>query len=243
MNNQQGPAVSHRELCSTLRGNLDGRGVWGRMDTCICMAESLCCPPKTITTLLIGYVLCLVVQSCLTLCDPTYCSSPCFSVHGILQIKILEWVAMPSSRASSQPKGLNPGLPHCRQILYPNTKQKVKKIPALPQDHKDILLNVFVKKIKINILKTKSRNSPGLSASLLQDTDPEASSLSHVCVWAPPTCITYRSKRAGMHQRTGHIAALEREQGQEHSRALALHLFAAPVHRTKMLHGQQECLS
>ena len=101
----------------------------------------------------------------------------------------------------------------------------------------------LLKKIKINILKTKSRNSPGLSASLLQDTDPEASSLSHVCVWAPPTCVTYRSKRAGMHQRTGHISALERQQGQEHSRALALHLFAAPVHRTKMLHGQQECLS
>ena len=36
-------------------GSLDGRGVWGRMDTCICMAESLCCPPETITILLIGY--------------------------------------------------------------------------------------------------------------------------------------------------------------------------------------------
>ena len=29
--------------------------VWGRTDTCMCMAESLCCPPETITTLLIGY--------------------------------------------------------------------------------------------------------------------------------------------------------------------------------------------
>ena len=38
-----------------LCGSLDGRGVWGRMDRCICMAESLCCPPETITTLLIGY--------------------------------------------------------------------------------------------------------------------------------------------------------------------------------------------
>ena len=36
-------------------GSLDERGVWGRMDTCIRMAESLCCPPETITTLLIGY--------------------------------------------------------------------------------------------------------------------------------------------------------------------------------------------
>ena len=36
-------------------GSLDGRGVWGRMDTCICRAESLHCSPETITTLLIGY--------------------------------------------------------------------------------------------------------------------------------------------------------------------------------------------
>jgi len=38
-----------------LRGSLYGRGVWGRMDTCIYMAESLCCLPETITTLLTGY--------------------------------------------------------------------------------------------------------------------------------------------------------------------------------------------
>ena len=35
--------------------NLDGRGVWGRMDTCIRMAEFLCYPPETITALLIHY--------------------------------------------------------------------------------------------------------------------------------------------------------------------------------------------
>ena len=34
---------------------ITNRGVWGRMDICICMAESLCCPPATITILLIGY--------------------------------------------------------------------------------------------------------------------------------------------------------------------------------------------
>ena len=33
----------------------DGRGIWGRMDTCISMAESLPCSPETITTLLVGY--------------------------------------------------------------------------------------------------------------------------------------------------------------------------------------------
>ena len=45
----------HVELCSMLCGSLDGKGVWGRMDTYICMAESLH-PPQTITTLLIGYI-------------------------------------------------------------------------------------------------------------------------------------------------------------------------------------------
>ena len=38
-----------------LRGSLDSRGVWGIMDTCICMAESLCCSPEAIITLLLGY--------------------------------------------------------------------------------------------------------------------------------------------------------------------------------------------
>ena len=55
MDNQQRPTVQHRELCSMLCGSLDGRGVWWRMDTGMCMAESLCCAPETITTLLIGY--------------------------------------------------------------------------------------------------------------------------------------------------------------------------------------------
>ena len=43
------------ELCSMFCAILDGSGVWRRMDTCICMAESLCCSPETIITLLISY--------------------------------------------------------------------------------------------------------------------------------------------------------------------------------------------
>ena len=56
MENQQGPAVQLRELCSVSCGSLAGRGVWGKMDACIPMAESLHCPPETITTLLITYI-------------------------------------------------------------------------------------------------------------------------------------------------------------------------------------------
>ena len=42
-------------------------------------------------------------QTCPTLCDPMDCSLPGSSVRGILQARILEWVAVPSSRGSSRP--------------------------------------------------------------------------------------------------------------------------------------------
>ena len=45
-----------------------------------------------------------LLQSCATLCDPMDCNPLGSSVHGILQARILEWVAMPSSRASSRPR-------------------------------------------------------------------------------------------------------------------------------------------
>ena len=44
-----------------------------------------------------------LLQSCPTLCDSRDCSQPGFSVHGILQARILEGVAMHSSRGSSPP--------------------------------------------------------------------------------------------------------------------------------------------
>ena len=43
-----------------------------------------------------------VVQSYLTLCNPVDCSLPVSSVHGILQARILEWVAIAFSRGSSR---------------------------------------------------------------------------------------------------------------------------------------------
>ena len=44
------------------------------------------------------------LQSCPTLCDVMDCSPPGSSVHGILQARILEWLAMPFSRGSFQPR-------------------------------------------------------------------------------------------------------------------------------------------
>ena len=47
-------------------------------------------------------ILCLVTQSCLTLCDSRECSHPGSSVQGILQARILEYVAKPSSKGPSE---------------------------------------------------------------------------------------------------------------------------------------------
>ena len=53
----------------------------------------------------VGHNLVKVPQLCLTLCDPMDCSLPGSSVLGILQARILEWIAIPFSRGSSQPRG------------------------------------------------------------------------------------------------------------------------------------------
>ena len=46
----------------------------------------------------------LAIQLCLTLCDSTDCSPPGSSVHGTLQARIQEWIAIPFSRGSSLPR-------------------------------------------------------------------------------------------------------------------------------------------
>ena len=60
----------------------------------------------------------LVAQSRLTLCDPMDCSPPGSSVRGILQARILEWVAILFSRDSSQHRGRTQVFCIGRWILY-----------------------------------------------------------------------------------------------------------------------------
>ena len=59
-----------------------------------------------------------VAQSCLTLCNPMDCSLPCFSVHGILQAKVLKVGSHSLLQDIVSTQGSNPSLPHCRWILY-----------------------------------------------------------------------------------------------------------------------------
>ena len=57
-----------------------------------------------ISTINQGMCCVTLLQSCLTLFDPMDCSPPGSSVHGILQARIMEWIARPSSRESSRPR-------------------------------------------------------------------------------------------------------------------------------------------
>ena len=59
---------------------------------------------KTTSHLDSSHVMLKSLQLCLTLCNPTDCSPPDSSLHGILQVRILESVAIPFSRVSSQPR-------------------------------------------------------------------------------------------------------------------------------------------
>ena len=68
---------------------------WANSNASLCMCVCVC------------VCVCVCAQSlplCLTLCDPMGYSLPVSSVHGLLQARIVEWVSMPSSRGSFQPR-------------------------------------------------------------------------------------------------------------------------------------------
>ena len=64
-----------------------------------------------------------VAQSCPTLCDPVD-----YTVHGILQARILEWVAFPFFRGIFPTQGLNPGLQHYQLSHKGSPRFKKEKI-------------------------------------------------------------------------------------------------------------------
>ena len=68
----------------------------------------------------------LVAQSCPTLCDPMDCSLPDSSVHGILQVRILEWVAMTSPGDLPDP-GINPRSPALQEDSLPSEPSEKPK--------------------------------------------------------------------------------------------------------------------
>ena len=71
---------------------------------------------------------CLFAKLCPTLWDPWTVAHQAPLSMEILQARILEWVAMPSSGGISPTQGVNPGLPHCRWFLYHLSHQAHPKI-------------------------------------------------------------------------------------------------------------------
>ena len=72
----------------------------------------------TVICLIRMSVLAKSLQSCPTLCNHVDCSPPDSSVHGVLQVRILKWVTMPSSRGSSHPRDWTQVSCTGRGVLY-----------------------------------------------------------------------------------------------------------------------------
>ena len=87
------------------------------MPYCVCVCVRVC----------VCVCVRLVTQMCLTLCHPMDCSSPGSSVHGILQARILEWVAISFFRGSSWPRN-GTGSPVLKAYPLPSEP------PGRPQD-------------------------------------------------------------------------------------------------------------
>ena len=85
-------------------------GVWHKKKLCsnrtkfVCSNRRICGEEGMRVYVCVCVCVCAHTQWCPTLCDPMDCSLPGSSVYGILQARILEWVAIPFSRGSSHPR-------------------------------------------------------------------------------------------------------------------------------------------
>ena len=120
MHHEQGPAAELRELCSVLMGE----GLGGQWTHVCAWLGPLGCSPETATAL---FIFCVKCESCSVVSD----SLRPHTVHRILQTRILEWVAFPFSRGSSQP-GIKPRSPTLKVGSLP-TELSGKPQTAIPQ--------------------------------------------------------------------------------------------------------------
>ena len=91
---------------------------------------------------------------CLTLCDPMDCSPPGSSIHGILQARILEWVAIFLVQGIFPTQGSNPSLPHCRQMLCWLSYQGSSN--NIVQEHSSSYSYIFFVNLTVNLDPTSA---------------------------------------------------------------------------------------
>jgi len=94
------------------------------------------------------------LQSCPTLCDPMDCSPPGSCVPGILQARILEWVSIPSSGGSSQPRDQT-----CISYKLPQNPLQIVEYPP-SKEMKPSLRQEDSEKDKRRILPPPCNSSP-----------------------------------------------------------------------------------
>ena len=91
------------------------------------------------TVMWVKWMLLSHVQLLATPWPMAHCSLPGSSIHGVLQARILECVAIPSPRIFLT-HGLNPGLPHCRRTLYLLSHQNWLVITCTCNHHRSLCL-------------------------------------------------------------------------------------------------------
>ena len=118
-----------------------------------------------------------VTQSCLTLCNPLD-----YTIHGILQARVLEWAAFPFSRGSSQSPGIEPRSPALQDDSLPAESQgKPTSLPGLHQKETG----------RSPVLGLRITRSPNKNLHLDLAFDMKAPQLHHVSGPAPheePSC-------------------------------------------------------
>ena len=86
---------------------------------------------------------CLVTQSCLTLCNPIDCNLPGFSVHGDSLGKNTRMGCHALLQGLFPTQGSNPGLPHCRRILYQQSHKRSPSIKTFIDKYSHFLSSIF----------------------------------------------------------------------------------------------------
>ena len=118
------------------------------MYTCVCLCVCVCVRARARA---------MWLQSYPTLCDPVDCSSPSFSIHGIFQARILEWVAILSPGDLPNP-GVEPGSPTLQADSLPSEP------PGKPGYYAHTwLMHCVVEHPKATILQFKAENLRNVS--------------------------------------------------------------------------------
>ena len=110
---------------------------------------------------------CLVTQLCLTLCDPMDCSLPDSSVHRDSRGKNTGVGCYAFLQGIFPTQELNPGVPHCRQILYYRLRHQGMKGKDLCKNHREMNIKGARRQFLVSGLKPTLDSSSPATAQVL----------------------------------------------------------------------------